>query len=58
MLKERIKTGKVEPCLINELGFAEKRPIDTSLDPSKIIKATGLRFTKLKDNIKKIRDAL
>lgn len=58
MVKEHlgIKSGKITPCLINELGFPDLRPLDTSFNMKKLIQNTGFRFTPMKkclDELKK-----
>ncbi len=56
MLKSqlKIKSGKIAPCSILDFKFSDSRPLNTSLNPKKIIKDTGFKFTNLEDCISKL----
>ena len=55
--KLNIKTGKIIPCYINDLDFADLRPLDTSLNTEKFHKATGFKFSKIEDCINKLKES-
>jgi dTDP-4-dehydrorhamnose reductase len=45
--------GKVKPCLLSDIKFLEKRPMDLSLNGEKLSKATDFVFTTPKMGIDK-----
>lgn len=56
LIKEKlgIETGKISPCYIKDCNFIDNRPLNTRLNPSKLIKDTNLQFTLLEECIKKL----
>tara|TARA_Y100000310_G_C20569938_1_gene757485 strand:+ start:372 stop:1238 length:867 start_codon:yes stop_codon:yes gene_type:complete len=53
-----ITTGKIKPVLTKDLNFLDLRPLDTTMDPRKIIKDTSYVFRKMKDCIKDLENLL
>lgn len=59
-VKQRLKisTGKISPCLINDFDFLDMRPLNTSLDPTRFISATGYEFMKIDDAIDSYKSSI
>ncbi len=48
---------RIEACSINDFNFLEKpRPLNTGLNPEKIIKETGISFLTIEDAISKLKE--
>ncbi|MDO8517077.1 MAG: sugar nucleotide-binding protein [Nanoarchaeota archaeon] len=52
-----INAGSIRPCLTKEFNFLDSRPLNTSMNCEKFVKATGYKFQSMKDciwNLKKL----
>lgn len=60
MLKEELKIqdGNIIPCKIDEIKNVDKLPKNISMNPSKIINATGHNFIKMNELINKIKEKI
>lgn len=58
MIKSQLKieSGKIISCSIKEMEFKDARPLNTSLNSDKLLKATGFKFTKLKECINELKN--
>jgi len=52
-----IKTGKIVSCSIHDFNFLDRRPLNTSLNPTKFIKATDFKFTSMQECMDKLKRA-
>lgn len=46
-----IRSGKIEPCSLRDFTFTDQRPLNTTLNSEKFMKATGYKFTYLEHNL-------
>ncbi len=51
----KIKTGKLIPCCLKDLKFADNRPLNTSMNNQKCVNLTNMRFTTLGETIEKLK---
>lgn len=54
----KIQTGTLKPCCLTDLKFADRRPLNTSLNNRKCVAETGMRFTTLREAIKKLSQSI
>ena len=52
-----IENGKIVPCSIRDFQFDDKRPLNTSLNSMKFCDFAKFRFSRVEDNIDKIKIA-
>jgi len=53
-----IKQGKIVKCLIKDINSADCLPQNISMKSDKIREATGYKFSKMSDHIKKIKEKI
>lgn len=53
-----IRTGKIIPCSIRDFDFLDPRPLNTSLNPNKFIKATNFKFTSIQECLNTLKGTI